>query len=95
MAKDKQERYVLIEDNQIIAELFGKLDENIEIIEKELNVEILLEEGKITVIGEELSAELGERLIQKLIEIIKTQKKLTKQYRNNLEFNLALILILW
>ena len=79
LAKDKEERYVSIEDNQLISELFGKLDENVKIIEKELNVEIILREGMITIIGDKLSAKLGERLIQKLIEIIKTQKRLTKQ----------------
>ena len=89
MAKDKQERQVFIEDNQIISELFGKLDENIKIIEKELGVEIILREGKVIVIGDELSAELGERLIQKLVEIIKTQKKLTKQ---ELRYTIQLIL---
>ena len=89
MAKDKQERQVFIEDNQIISELFGKLDENIKIIEEELGVEIILREGKVIVIGDELSAELGERLIQKLVEIIKTQKKLTKQ---ELRYTIQLIL---
>lgn len=89
MAKDKQERQVFIEDNQLISILFGKLDENLKIIEKELDVEIVLREGKITIIGDGLSAELGERLIQKLLEIIKTQKKLTKQ---ELYYTIQLIL---
>lgn len=89
MAKDKQERQVFIEDNQLISILFGKLDENLKIIEKELNIEIVLREGNITIIGDELLAELGERLIQKLLEIIKTQKKLTKQ---ELYYTIQLIL---
>ncbi len=89
MAKDKQERQVFIEDNQLILELFGKLDENVKIIEKELDVEIVLREGKIIIIGDELSSELGERLIKKLIEIIKAQKKLSKQ---ELRYTIQLIL---
>jgi phosphate starvation-inducible PhoH-like protein len=89
LAKDKHERQVFVEDNQLISELFGKLDENVKLIEKELNVDIMLREGKITIIGDELSAKLGERLIQKLIEIIKTQKKLTKQ---ELRYTIQLIL---
>lgn len=89
MAKDKQERQVFIEDNQLISILFGKLDENLKIIEKELNVEIVLREGNITIIGDGLSAELGERLIQKLLEIIEAQKKLTKQ---ELHYTIQLIL---
>ncbi|NLW21972.1 MAG: PhoH family protein [Tissierellia bacterium] len=68
-----------MDDNQIILELFGKLDENLKIIEKKLGLEILLREGNITIIGDKLSIELGERLIEKLIEVIKAQKRLTKQ----------------
>ncbi len=89
MAKNKYERKITINDNKIIAELFGQLDENVKTIEKELNIEILLREGKIILIGDELSTELGERLIEKLIEIIKTQKRLTK---HDLIYTIQLIL---
>ncbi len=89
MTKQKYERQILIEDSRIIAELFGKLDENVKIIEEELGIEIILREGKITLIGDELSTELGERLIEKLIEIIETQKRLTKQ---ELRYTIQLIL---
>ena len=89
MAKDKFERQILIEDNQLISELFGKLDENVKIIEKELDIEIILREGKVTLIGDQLFTELGERLIEKLIEIIETQKRLTKQ---ELRYTIQLIL---
>ena len=89
MAKNKYERKITINDNKIIAELFGQLDENVKTIEKELNIEILLREGKIILIGDKLSTELGERLIEKLIEIIKTQKRLTK---HDLIYTIQLIL---
>ena len=89
MAKQKYERQILIEDSRIIAELFGKLDENVKIIEEELDIEIILREGKITLIGDELSTELGERLIEKLIEVIEIQKRFTKQ---ELRYTIQLIL---
>ena len=89
MAKQKYEKQILIEDNRIIAELFGKLDENVKIIEEELSIEIILREGKITLIGDELATKLGERLIEKLIEIIETQKRLNKQ---ELRYTIQLIL---
>ena len=89
MTKGKQEKQVFIDDNQIILELFGKLDENLKIIEKKLGLEILLREGNITIIGDKLSIELGERLIEKLIEVIKAQKRLTKQ---ELMYTIQLIL---
>jgi len=89
LAKQKYERQILIEDSRIIAELFGKLDENVKIIEEELDIEIILREGKITLIGDELSTELGERLIEKLIEVIEIQKRFTKQ---ELRYTIQLIL---
>ncbi len=90
MTKEKQEREIVIKDNRVIPELFGKLDENVNIIEEELDVEIVLREGKLIIIGGDgLSAELGVRLINKLIEIIESEKKLTKQ---NLLYTVQLIL---
>jgi len=89
LTKEKQEREIVIKDNRVIPELFGKLDENVNIIEEELDVEIVLREGKLIIIGDGLSAELGVRLINKLIEIIESEKKLTKQ---NLLYTVQLIL---
>lgn len=89
MTKEKHEREIFIEDNQIIPELFGKFDENLKIIEEELNVTVVLRQGKMAIIGDELSTELGERLIYKLVEIIKAQKNLTKQ---ELRYTIKLIL---
>lgn len=90
MKKDKKyERQIFIQDNQLIPELFGKFDENLKIIEEELNIEMILREDKIVVVGDTLSVELGERLIHKLVEIIKAQKRLTKQ---ELRYTIQLIL---
>ncbi|MCF6466529.1 PhoH family protein [Clostridium sp. Cult2] len=89
MAKVEQEKQIFIEDNQLISQLFGKLDENIKIIEKELGVKVILRDGNIVIKGDKLSAELGERLIYKLAEIIKSQKMLTKQ---ELRYTIQLIL---
>lgn len=89
MGKIQEERQIYIEDNQLISQLFGDLDENVKIIEKELGVGILLRDGSIIVKGDRLSVELGERLIYKLAEIINSQKKLTKQ---ELRYTIQLIL---
>lgn len=79
MAKDKKEKEIYIEDSFIIAELFGKFDENIKIIGEEFPVEIVLRDGKLVVIGDETAVQLVEKLIYKLIDIINKQKRLTKQ----------------
>ncbi|MCR2044949.1 PhoH family protein [Anaerosalibacter massiliensis] len=79
MGKDVQEKRISIEDSSIIPPLFGQFDENIKLIEKEFDVEILLREEGIKVIGDEISIELVERLIYKLGDILRKQKKITKQ----------------
>lgn len=79
MGKEIQEICLGIEDNGIIPELFGNFDENLKIIEDEFDVEILLRGGEIKIIGEELSATLVERLLYKLVDILKREKKLTRQ----------------
>lgn len=78
MGNEKIEKEVIIENNNIINEIFGRLDENINIIKDKLNVNVLLREGKVKIIGEEKQVDLGEKLIYDLIEIIKSQKKLNK-----------------
>jgi len=79
LSKDITEKIIAIEDENVVFELFGKFDENIKIIESEFSVEILLRSGEIKIIGEEIPVMLVDRLIYKLIEIIKAQGKLAKQ----------------
>jgi len=79
LTKDKKEKEIFVEDDFAISELFGRFDENIKIVEEEFGVEIILRDGKLAIIGEETSVQLVEKLIYKLMEIIKTQKILTKQ----------------
>lgn len=89
MTKNIYEREITINENGIIAELFGQLDENVKIIEKELNIEILLRDGKVVLLGDQGPTELGERLIGVLVDIINKQKRLSKQ---ELRYTIQLIL---
>jgi len=86
---DKKEKEIYIEDDFVITELFGRFDENIKIIEEEFPVEIVLRDGKLAIIGDEHTIQLVEKLIYKLIEIINTQNRLTKQA---LRYTIQLIL---
>lgn len=79
MTNDKLERQIFIDDNSWISELFGKFDENLKIIEEEFKVEMFLRDGSIAIVGDEQSIALVEKLIYKLIDIIKTQNRLSKQ----------------
>ncbi len=89
MPADKKEKEIYIEDDFVITELFGRFDENIKIIEEEFPVEIVLRDGKLAIIGDEHTIQLVKKLIYKLIEIINTQKRLTKQA---LRYTIQLIL---
>lgn len=77
-----------INDNNLLKELFGKLDENINFIEKEMDTKIFLRENKLIIKGREADAESSYRLILKLIEIIKVEGSLSKQ---NLEYTIELV----
>jgi len=83
------EKEIYIEDDFVITELFGRFDENIKIIEEEFPVKIVLRDGKLAIIGDENNVHLVEKLIYKLIDIINSQKKLTKQ---SLRYTIQLIL---
>lgn len=79
LERETQERRVSIYRNDYTLELFGNFDENIKLIEKEFNVDIVSREGEIRIIGEEPYISLTEKLISSLIEIIEKQGRLTKQ----------------
>lgn len=78
MAVNKVDKEIKIENHDIINEMFGRLDKNLDIIEDKLNIKVLLRNNKIKLIGEEEDVVLGEKLISDLSEIIKSQKKLNK-----------------
>ncbi|NLY67876.1 MAG: phosphate starvation-inducible protein PhoH, partial [Tissierellia bacterium] len=79
LTKDKTEKQILIEDSNIITELFGKFDENVKIIEDEFEVELVLRNGHLVIVGDNVSTEIVEKLIYNLMEIIYSQKRLNKQ----------------
>jgi len=73
------EKRISIDDRDFTAELFGNFDENIKIIEKEFNVDVVSREGEIRIIGQQPSVDMVDKLIYRLVEILKTEGKLTKQ----------------
>lgn len=81
-------REIAIEDNSVLKELFGKLDENINKIEKEFNVNISLREGQLVITGQELALDFTSNLISKLTTIIQKEGVLSKQ---NLDYTIKLI----
>ncbi len=89
MPNNIEENNIIIENNEIISEIFGDFDENINIIKEELGINILIRDGKIKLYGDRVSIDLGEKLIYNLIEIVKKQGKLDK---HNLRYSIKLLL---
>lgn len=89
MPNINEERSLAIESPHILTEIFGEFDENIDIISKELNIDIFIRNGDIKLRGDLESVILGEKLINYLFEIVKRQKRLDKQ---DLRYAIQLVL---
>lgn len=89
MTNKTKEKSIIIENQQIVSQLFGKLDENIDIIKEKLDIDIMIRDGKIKIYGEDKELELGEKLIYNLIDIIKIQDRLEEQ---DLKYAIELVL---
>lgn len=68
-----------ITDDKFERELFGNFDENIQIIEKSLNVDVLLREGNIVLIGQSKNVDKTIEFINELYKNFKKGKTLDKQ----------------
>lgn len=75
-------RELKIDDNLLLKEIFGKLDENVEIIENAFNIKLSLRDGFLIITGKEISLNFVEKLIEELKKIIKKDGSLTKQSLN-------------
>lgn len=78
MQETREERTLQI-NNENLFTIFGKFDENLDLIEKELNIDVLLTKDKLNLYGDLKSVDLGEKLFQNLEYIAKKQKHLDKQ----------------
>lgn len=73
----KVENSIYINDINLLSIVFGKLDENIGLIEKELDVSIKSKNDKIFICGEEEKVEDASLLLNNLIETAKKQNSLS------------------
>ncbi len=79
MTEETCERRIDIQNENYTRELFGEFDKNIKIVEKKFNVSIVSRGNEIKIIGKEENTNLAEKVINKLIKILKEHGKLTKQ----------------
>ena len=73
------ERGIEIENHGIINEIFGEFDENLDIIKKELNVDVFIRNGQVKIYGDSEAVNMGEKLIYNLINMVQSYKHLDKQ----------------
>ncbi|MDK7354754.1 PhoH family protein [Peptoniphilus harei] len=73
----KMEKSIEINDINLMSILFGKLDENIALIEKELGLSIKSKADKIFISGEEDAVEDGAVLLTNLVETARQQNSLS------------------
>lgn len=76
---DVEKRSIHFEDQDYTRELFGELDKNIKLIETTFNIDVVSRKDEIQIIGDKKTTLIVENLINKLVEIIKKQGKLTEQ----------------
>lgn len=69
----------LISEKQFERELFGNFDENIKLIEDALNVDVILRENNIILIGDEKKVESAFKLMTELERLVSNGKTLDKQ----------------
>ena len=79
MEKETYEKRINILNGDYTRELFGNFDENVKLIEKEFNVDIVSRDGELRIIGDESIVLLVEKLILNLINIIEKHGRLNKQ----------------
>lgn len=83
------ERIIEVENHNTINEIFGEFDENLDIIKRELNIDIAIRNGAVNIYGDENSVSLGEKLVYNLIDIVQNYKRLDKQ---DLRYAIKLVL---
>lgn len=66
-------------DTQSVSRLFGRLDENIKIIEKQYSVSIILRDGNIKIDGDSTGVDKAYRVVKSLLGISKIKEDITDQ----------------
>ncbi|SHG91118.1 PhoH family protein [Tepidibacter thalassicus] len=82
------QKKIEIEDEVFTRELFGNFDQNVKIIEDNLNINIVLRDGNVVLIGTEENINLAQRLMKELNELVKKGNDLNAQ---NISYSINLL----
>ena len=73
------EKIINVDNSEQLSELFGRMDDNIQRIAKEYNVNIVLRDGGVKIIGEEKNADDAVRAVKMLLRMNKHGQALNEQ----------------
>lgn len=82
------ERYLQIEQQQLVSGLFGSYDENIRIIEKEYSVSVTYRDGKLKITGEENDTLQALKSVSNMLIFLQKGEALTEQ---NIRYIISLV----
>lgn len=83
-----QKKFIVSEE-KFERELFGNFDENIKLIEETLNIDVILREGNIVLMGEEKKVDSALKLMNELHQTVSNGKHLDKQ---SISYSLSLLM---
>ena len=83
-----QKKFIISEE-KFERELFGNFDENIKLIEESLNIDVILREGNVVLLGEEKNVDKALKLMNELQITVSNGKTLDKQ---SISYSLHLLL---
>ncbi|QJA08013.1 PhoH family protein [Romboutsia sp. CE17] len=83
-----QKKFIVSEE-KFERELFGNFDENVKLIEEALNIDVILREGNIVLMGEEKNVDSALKLMNELHQAVSNGRTLDKQ---NISYSLSLLL---
>lgn len=70
---------IMLDRMDDIITLFGKMDENIRLIERELGVEIIGRDGELKIIGEDENIDKAKRTIHALLDVLSKGEPINEQ----------------
>lgn len=71
--------YLLMDTDNMTRDLFGNLDKNIKLIEKEFNIDIVIRDGQIKLIGDKEKILSARTILEELNKILEKGDELTDQ----------------
>jgi len=79
---ERTERKIVIDDNEAAAEIFGKQDENINLIEQGLGIRIVARGEELTLLGAPEQVQQGEEVFSQLFEYYKSGNRIGRHEIN-------------